>query len=102
MAKRRVKLRGRSIAALILAGFVLTATGVITRRGYGTEQQRQLERLRERRDKLVAERESLERSIITASGRSRLAPIAEQRLKLSVATGSQLVILPRRTPRDSP
>jgi cell division protein FtsL len=102
MAKRRVTLRGRSIAALILAGFVLTATGVITRRSHGIEQGAMIEGLRQQRDKLIAERESLERSIIAASGRSRLAPIAEQRLKLSVATGSQLVILPRQTPRDSP
>jgi cell division protein FtsL len=102
MATRRLRLRGRSIAALLLAGFVLTATGVITRRGRGREQLGQIERLRQQREKLVAERESLERSIIAASGRARLTPIAEQRLKLSVATGSQLVILPRRTPRDSP
>jgi cell division protein FtsL len=97
-----MKLRGRSIAALVLAGFVLTATGVITRRSHGSEQEAVIEQLRQQRDKLVAERETLERAITTASGRSRLAPIAEQRLKLSVATGSQLVILPRRSPRDSP
>ena len=97
-----MKLRGRSIAALVLAGFVLATTGVITRRSYGMEQRTVMERLRQEQEKPVAERESLERSITTASGLSRLAPIAQQRLKLSVATGSQLVILPRRTSRDSP
>jgi cell division protein FtsL len=102
MAKRRVTFRGRSIAALVLAGFVLAATGVISRRSHGMAQREVIERLRQERDRLVAERESLERSITTASSVSRLAPIAEQRLKLSVATGSQLVILPRRSPRDSP
>jgi cell division protein FtsL len=102
MAKRSVKLRGRSIAALMLAGFVLTATGVITRRSYGIVQQQEIERLKRRLDGLAAERETLESAIRTASSRARLASIAEQRLKLSVATGSQLVILPRRPSRDTP
>jgi hypothetical protein len=102
MAKRRVKLRGRTIAALVLGGFVLATTGVITRRSYGMGQQRRIEELRRELDGLIAEREGLVRSIVTASSHSRLAPIAEQRLRLSVATGPQLVILPRpRTPRDS-
>ena len=102
MAKRSVKLRGRSIAALLLAGFVLTATGVITRRSYGIVQQQEIERLKRRLDGLAAERETLESAIRIASSRARLASIAEQRLKLSVATGSQLVILPRRPSRDTP
>jgi hypothetical protein len=102
MAKRAVKLRGRSIAALILTGFVLTATGVISRRLYGIGQQQEIEQLKRRLDGLAAERETLESAIRIASSRARLAAIAEQRLKLSVATGSQLVILPRRPSRDTP
>jgi cell division protein FtsL len=102
MAKRSVKLRGRSIVALILAGFVLTATGVITRRSYGIVQQQEIEQLKRKRDGLASERETLESAIRTASSRARLASIAEQRLKLSVATGSQLVILPRKPSRDTP
>ena len=102
MAKRAVKLRGRSIVALILAGFVLTATGVITRRSHGIVQQQEIERLRRRLDGLAAERETLESAIRMASSRARLGAIAEQRLKLTVATGSQLVFLPRTTPRDTP
>jgi hypothetical protein len=102
MAKRAVKLRGRSIAALILTGFVLTATGVISRRLYGIGQQQEIEQLKRRLDGLAAERETLASAIRIASSRARLAAIAEQRLKLSVATGSQLVILPRRPSRDTP
>ena len=102
MAKRQVRLRGRSIAAMVLAGFVLVATGVITRRAYGIAQQQEIERLKNRLDGLSAERESLESQIRTASSRARLGAIAEQRLKLSVATGSQLVFLPRKSSRDTP
>jgi cell division protein FtsL len=102
MAKRPVRLRGRSIAALLLAGFVLVATGVIKRRTYGMAQQQEIERLKNRLDGLSAEREMLESQIRTASSRARLGAIAEQRLKLSVATGSQLVFLPRKSPRDTP
>jgi len=102
VAKRSLRLRGRSIAALVLAGFVLIATGVITRRSYGIVQQREIERLKNRLDGLSAERETLESQIRTASSRARLGSIAEQRLKLSVATGSQLVFLPRKSSRDTP
>ncbi len=102
MAKRAVRLRGRSIAALLLAGFVLIATGVITRRAFGYEQQQEIERLKNRLDGLSSERETLESQIRTASSRARLGSIAEQRLKLTVATGSQLVFLPRKSPRDTP
>ena len=106
MAKRPLKrgsrLRGRSIVAMLLAGFVLIATGVITRRSYGIVQQQEVERLKNRLGGLSAERETLESQIQTASSRARLGSIAEQRLKLSVATGSQLVFLPRKTSRDTP
>ena len=102
MAKRTVRFRGRSIAAMILAGFVLVATGVITRRTYGMAQQQEVERLKNRLDGLSAEREALESQIRIASSRARLGAIAEQRLKLVVATGSQLVFLPRKSSRDTP
>jgi len=102
MAKRAVRIRGRSIAAILLAGFVLIATGVITRRTYGIRQQQEIERLKNRLDGLSAERETLESQIQVASSRARLGSIAEQRLKLTVATGSQLVFLPRKSSRDTP
>ena len=87
---------------MMLAGFVLLATGVITRRTYGIRQQQEIERLKNRLDGLSAERETLESQIQIASSRARLGAIAEQRLKLTVATGSQLVFLPRKLPRDTP
>ena len=40
--------QGGVFVALLLAGFVLTATGVITRRTYGIEQQQEIERLKRR------------------------------------------------------
>jgi len=75
VAKRSLRLRGRSIAALVLAGFVLIATGVITRRSYGIVQQREVERLKNRLDGLSAERETLESQIRTASSRARLEAV---------------------------
>ena len=65
-------------------------------------EQQEIERLKNRLDGLSSERETLESQIRTASSRARLGSIAEQRLKLTVATGSQLVFLPRKSSRDTP
>jgi cell division protein FtsL len=85
--------RGRSIVALFLVGFVLVAVGVIWRRTYGVAQSRALRELDRRRLDLVAQRTRLESDIRDLSSRARLAPIAEQRLKMHVPNDSQVVIL---------
>ncbi|HET7459394.1 MAG TPA: cell division protein FtsL [Gemmatimonadaceae bacterium] len=98
MAARRVgrgakRGRGRSRVALLLVGFVLVAVGVIWRRTYGMAQSRELRELDRRRLDLVAQRTRLESDIRDLSSRARLAPIAEQRLKMHVPNDSQVVII---------
>ena len=98
MAARRVKLRGRSMVAILLLGFLLVTTGVIWRRSYGITQARDLGRLDARRAELLGRRAKLESEIREASSRVRLAPLAEQRLQMKVPNDSQVILLPRRTP----
>ena len=90
--------RGRQLA-LLLAGFLLVATGVIWRRSYGIARSRELAELDKRRVQLEARRAQLESEIRDLSSRARLAPIVEQRLQMHVPTDSQVVILPR-PPRE--
>ena len=86
--------RGRQLA-LLLAGFLLVATGVIWRRSYGIARSRELTELDKRRVQLDARRAQLESEIRDLTSRARLAPIVEQRLQMHVPTDSQVVILPR-------
>ncbi|HWE40948.1 MAG TPA: hypothetical protein VG432_00460 [Gemmatimonadaceae bacterium] len=90
--------RGRQLA-LLLAGFLLVATGVIWRRSYGIARSRELAELDKRRVQLEARRAQLESEIRDLSSRARLAPIVEQRLQMHVPTDSQVIILPR-PPRE--
>ena len=90
-------MRGRSIVALALLGFLLVATGVIWRRSLGIAQRIELRTLDRERMQLEAQKVKLENDIREASSRARLAPIAEQRLDMHVPNDSQVVILPRPT-----
>jgi cell division protein FtsL len=92
---RVAKVRGRAIVALVLIGFVLVATGVIWRRSVGVAQAREIQRLEQERADLVARRAALEAEIRDATGRARLARIAEQRLGMRVPSDSQVITLPR-------
>ena len=82
--------------ALVLVGFVLVTTGVIARRVAGVRHQRELLDLQRRRDALVAERVKLEEAIREASSRSKLQPIAEQRLNMRIPPPDQQILLSRR------
>ena len=93
-----MRLRGRSIVAAALVGFLLVATGVIWRRSYGIARARELRDLDRRRVQLEAQRAKLESEIRELSSRASLAPIAEQRLNMHVPSDSQVVILPRAKP----
>jgi cell division protein FtsL len=98
MAKGRVAGRGqgrRFRIPLLLLGFLVIALGVILRRSYGIAGERELQQLDARRAALVAERLRLDGEIRAAASRSRLQPIAEQRLQMRVPSDSQVVILPR-------
>ena len=96
MSRRRLSLR--STVALALLGFVLVATGVIARRTYGIDQARTLRELDRRRQALEAERVKLDGEIREAASRSRLAPIAEQRLNMHVPSPDQVIMLPSAPP----
>jgi cell division protein FtsL len=99
MAKGRVGGRGqgggRFRIPLLLLGFLVIALGVILRRSYGIAGERELQQLDARRAALVAERLRLDGEIRAAASRSRLQPIAEQRLQMRVPSDSQVVIIPR-------
>lgn len=95
VAKRRLAAKGRTVLAVILVGFVLVAAGVIWRRAVGMEQLRELRALELRRLQLDAQRAVLLGEIRDAASRGRIAPIAENRLRMHVAADSQLIFLPR-------
>jgi cell division protein FtsL len=90
--------RGRSVVAVVLVGFVLVASGVIARRVLGVQWQNEIKKLQDKRSALDAERVRLEGAIRDASSRSRLQPIAEQKLNMHIPTADQQVILPRQRP----
>jgi hypothetical protein len=99
MAKRKVK-RGRSRIAMGLGLFLLVATGVIWRRTIGVPVAEAMLNLREQKSRLEAERAKLATDIRSASSRSRLGPLAIQRLGLKVPSDSQVIDLPR--PESAP
>lgn len=94
-------MRGRTIVALALGAFILVASGVIWRRSYGFERDRELRRLDARRNALEAERTKLVNEIREASSRARLVPIVERELDMRVPHDSQVIIL-RRPSRSIP
>lgn len=75
-------MKGRSLVALFLIGFVLVAAGVIWRRSYGSILARQQHALEDKRAALEAERAKLKGDIRDASSRSRLAGVVTQRLDM--------------------
>jgi hypothetical protein len=90
--------RGRSIVAAVLVGFVIVATAVIWRRGYGVARAEEMRAMMRQRDQLKAERTSLERRIGQLTGRAELGGVAEQRLEMHVPADSQVVVLPGARP----
>ena len=95
--------RGRLILAAGLVGFVLVATSVIWRRGYGIAESKNVRQLESQRTQLDAQKAVLEAQIRDASSRVRLGPIVEQQLNMHVPNDSQVIILhrpPRRASAD--
>jgi cell division protein FtsL len=90
--------RGRSVVAIALVGFVLLATGVIWRRSIGTARAREQQLLEQQRAALEAERAKLKGDIRDASSRAKLARLAEERLNMHVPNDSQVIFL-KRVPR---
>lgn len=100
-------MRGRSVVALVLVGFVLVATGVIWRRSFGNARAREQQRLEQQRGALEAERAKIEGDIRDASSRATLAKVAEERLNMHIPSDSLVIYLQRpanknkRPARDS-
>ena len=92
---RKVGGSGRLRLALVLLGFVVTASVVVLRRTYGIAGARELQAMETKRSGLVAERRRLESEIRIESSRAHLQPIAEQRLQMHVPTEKQVVYLTR-------
>ena len=86
---------------MVLVGFVLVTTGVIARRVFGVQQQRDIRKLQQKRNALEADRVRLETAIRDASSRAHLQPIAEQRLNMHIPTPDQQVLLPRPTTKPN-
>jgi len=92
--RRPSAVRGRTLVALALSGFVLVASGIIWRRGYGITRAAEIRDLDRRRMQLEADKATLERQIAEWSSRSHLGPIVEQRLHMRVPDDSQVVVIP--------
>lgn len=102
MAKSGVKLRGRSLVAIILAAFVLVALAIVWRRTIGISESEHLATLDAKRVELQGERARLETEIRDASARQTLGTAAERRLGMHIPTDKQVVILPRSRPDENP
>jgi cell division protein FtsL len=94
-------MRGRSLVALVLIGFVLVATGVIWRRSFGNARAREQQRLEQQRGALEAERAKLEGDIRDASSRATLAKVAEERLNMHIPSDSLVIYLQRPASRGT-
>ncbi len=95
MAKSRIAGSGRLRLALLLLVFLVITSGVVLRRVYGHKAQNETNALDARRAGLNAARLRLESDIRSASSRSHLQPIAEQRLHMRVPDPSQVLTIPR-------
>lgn len=98
MAQRRVAGSGRLRLAVLLVIFLAISGGVILRRVYGHKAQRELDALDARHAGLIAARLRLESDIRSASSRTHLQPIAEQRLLMRVPDAGQIITIPRVAP----
>ena len=84
----------------MLATFLLVAASVVWRRTEGLSRARRLQELATHRGALETQRAQLERDIVTQSSLSRLGSQAQNRLGLRFPDDSQVIFLPRPSPRD--
>jgi len=102
MAKRGVKLRGRTLVALVLGVFVVVALAIVWRRTIGIARSERLATLDARRISLESDRARLESEIRGASSRQTLGATVEQRLGMHIPSDRQVVILPRGESNETP
>jgi cell division protein FtsL len=102
LAKRGVGIRGRSIFGMLLGAFIIVTLTVVWRRSVGIAGAREIQSLDSKRTNLEGERARLESELRDLTSRQKLGPIVEQKLGMHVPSGSQVVILPRKTGRAAP
>lgn len=81
-----------------LVGFVLIAAAVVARRSYGHREGTTITSLQRKQADLESERTRLGQLIREGSSRSRILPIAEQRLGMHPPLETQIVYLHRSGP----
>jgi hypothetical protein len=95
-------LRGRSVILLSLFTLVVVGWIIIWRRSYGYTESTVVRGMERRLASLAAERVKLEGDIRDASSRARLGGVAETKLGMRVPADTQVVIMPRRKPNETP
>jgi cell division protein FtsL len=95
MAKKRgLKVGGWMIAGG-LVGFVLIAAAVVARRSYGHREGSTITALQKKEADLESEKTRLSALIRDGSSRSRIVPLAENRLGMHAPSETQIVYLHR-------
>jgi hypothetical protein len=94
--------RGRTVVALLLGGFVIVALAIVWRRTIGIGQSDRLTALDTRKVQLEGERVRLESEIRDASSRRSLSGVVESRLGMRIPSDNQVVILPRKAANGTP
>lgn len=100
MAKRRVARRGRVQVAIYLGAFLLVAAGLVWRKSAGYARALELRALDRQRAELESERTKLVNELRTAVSFGRMGNVASSRLGMRMPSDSQIVPLPRPTPRS--
>lgn len=96
----RAPKRGRRTVALALLVFLAVAVSVVWRRTEGLSRARTLQQMASEQRALETRRAQLERDIISQSSLSRLGTQAQSRLGMRFPDDSQVIFLPRPSPRD--
>jgi cell division protein FtsL len=81
-----------------LVGFVLIAAAVVARRSYGHREGTTITSLQRKQADLESERTRLAQLIREGSSRSRILPIAQQRLGMHQPSETQVIYLHRSGP----
>jgi cell division protein FtsL len=81
-----------------LVGFVLIAAAVVARRSYGHREGTTITSLQRKEADLESERTRLAQLIREGSSRSRILPIAQQRLGMHPPSETQIIYLHRSSP----
>jgi hypothetical protein len=84
------------LVVLALVGFVVLAVGVNLRRVYGYKQEIVIRDMKQKREALISEQQTLQDGIRVASDRSHLIDVAQSRLNMKMPELNQVIDLPHR------